>query len=117
MDRFYAVQEGEFWRRTFHENTVHFGKDGRQRDDIIIYLKSSDYGEVLLHYGVAGESTGISLPASFSQNVYQPFGGGRGGLPLVIGSEYILVGHSINDKYPSDKKGLADYILVEITSE
>ena len=118
MDRLSVVQEGEFWRRTIHENTIHFPSGSHQRDDIIIYTKFSDWhGELLLNYGLwPGSSVGIALPASYAKEGYSTVGGGGGGLPLIIGSEYILMSHNING-YARDKKGLADYVSVEISSE
>jgi hypothetical protein len=111
---FTRTETGEFKRRQFAESTSGF-VEPRSSDEIsIICGRKEGYATLMLSFG---GSSGLIEQTAVAHADYQMTGPGDGGLPMKIGSEYMLMARYKSNMSTENKDDLMGYVAVEIATK
>lgn len=113
--QFTRSSSGEFTRKEFSANSSSFG-DSHTSDDILIVCGSKDDHATFVVSFAQGTS-GPQEQADISFTDYNRSGTGDGGLPHMIGSEYMLLTHFKDHKSTDNKDDLVSYVAAEIETK
>jgi hypothetical protein len=113
--QFTRTATGEFTRNEFSADSSSFGEP-HTSDDILVVCGSKD-GHATFVVSFGHGTSGPHEQASVSLTDYNRAGSGDGGLPHIIGTEYVLLTRFKDHKSTDNKADLVSYVAVEIETK
>jgi hypothetical protein len=113
--QFTRTPSGEFTRNEFSADSSGFQEPHTSDDILIVCGSKGGHATFVVSFGYG--TSGPQEQASVSLTDYNRSGSGDGGLPYIIGSEYMLLTRFKDHKSTDNKDDLVSYVAVEIETK